>query len=97
MQPNSGALTIQLLPLVFFLFVFYFLLIRPQQKKQKEHKMMIDGVKKNDEIVTVGGVHGTVVNIKEKTFILRIDDNAKMEIDKVSIAYIKKKRDDKTS
>jgi len=97
MQPDSGKVFIQLLPLVFFLFVFYFLLIRPQHRKQKEHQKMIERIKKNDEIVTVGGIHGTVINTKEKTFILRVDDNTKIEIDKNSIAYVEKKRNDTTS
>ena len=97
MQPNSVPPMLQMLPLFFFIFIFYFLLIRPQQKKQKEHNIMVNNLKKNDEVVTTGGVHGTIVNIKDKTFVVRIDDAAKMEIDKYSIAYVKKKRDDKNS
>jgi preprotein translocase subunit YajC len=53
---------------------------------------MIMSLKKNDEVVTVGGIHGTIVNIKEKTFILRVDDNTKIEVDKNSIAYLKKRQ-----
>lgn len=92
MQPNSAPFVVQMLPLVFFAFIFYFLLIKPQQKKQKEHREMIDGIKKNDQIVTNGGIHGTVVNIKDKTFVMRVDDNTKFEIDKTSITYIKKEK-----
>ena len=83
--------------LIIFLFIFYMLILRPQQKKQKEHQSMLTTIKKNDEVVTMGGIHGTVVNVKEKTFVVRIDDNTKIEIDKGSIAYMKRKRDDKTS
>jgi len=98
MQQNSSQLVIQQLLFLFpLLVIFYFILIRPQQKKQKEHKQMIEGIKKNDEVVTAGGIHGTIVNVKDKTFILRIDEGAKMEIDKISVSYIKKKRDDKAS
>ncbi len=97
MQPNSVPLVYQLLPLIFFVGIFYFLILRPQQKKQKEHEVMVKSLKKNDEVVTIGGIHGTIVNVKEKTFILRIDDNAKVEIDKGSVAYVIKKRDDKAS
>lgn len=89
MQPNAGIFNF--VPLVFVFLVFYFLIIRPQQKKQKEHQAMVDGLKKNDEVVTNGGVHGTIVNVKEKTFILRVDDNSKIEIDKNFIGYIKTK------
>ncbi|OPX30394.1 MAG: preprotein translocase subunit YajC [Candidatus Omnitrophica bacterium 4484_171] len=97
MQANTPSFAIQIMPFVFLIFIFYFFIIKPQQKKQKEHKQMIEGIKKNDEIVTAGGIHGTVVSVKDKTFILRIDEGAKMEIDKVSVSYIKKKRDDKTA
>ena len=91
-MPQSGAVNsiVQLLPLALIFIIFYFLLIRPQKLKEKEHQKMIAGVAKNDEIVTLGGIHGTVVNLKEKTLLLRIDENAKMEIDKGSVAYIKK-------
>ena len=92
MQSNPAPFVVQMLPLVFFAFIFYFLLIKPQQKKQKEHQEMIDGIKKNDQIVTNGGIHGTVVNIKDKTFVMRVDDNTKLEIDKASITYIKKEK-----
>jgi len=92
MQPTPNAGIMNFVPLIFIFAVFYFLIIRPQQKKQKEHKALIDGLKKNDEVVTSGGIHGTIVNAKEKTFVLRIDENAKIEIDKNSVAYLKKSR-----
>ncbi len=50
---------------------------------------MLSGLNKNDEVVTTGGIHGTVVNVKDKTVTLRIDDNVKIEIDRSGIAYIK--------
>ncbi|RKY44019.1 MAG: preprotein translocase subunit YajC [Candidatus Omnitrophota bacterium] len=92
MGQTQGAGLIQLLPLIFLFVVFYFLLIRPQRKKQIEHQKMIENLKKNDEVVTVGGIHGTIINVKEKTFVIRVDDNVKIEIDKSSIAYVKKQR-----
>ena len=92
MQANPGMSIMNLVPLIFIFVVFYFFLIRPQQKKQKEHQRMIGELKKNDEVVTSGGVHGTIVNVKEKTFVVRVDENAKIEIDKSAIAYVKKVR-----
>jgi len=80
---------IQFFPLVLIFIIFYFLLIRPQKQKEKEHQKMLASVEKNDEVVTLSGIHGTVVNVKEKTLILRIDENVKIEIEKSSIAYIK--------
>ncbi|MCX5710569.1 MAG: preprotein translocase subunit YajC [Candidatus Omnitrophica bacterium] len=79
-----------LVPLVLIFVIFYFMLIRPQKKQQHEHKKMLEGIAKNDEIVTSGGIHGTVINVKDKTVIVRIDENVKMEIEKSSVAYIKR-------
>ncbi len=90
MAQTAASPLVQLFPLALIFIIFYFLLIRPQKQKEKEHQKMIAGVNKNDEIVTLGGIHGVVVNVKEKTLILRIDENVKMEIEKSSIAYIKK-------
>jgi len=89
-QQTSVNPLVQLFPLVLIFVVFYFLLIRPQKQKEKQHQKMLGGVTKNDEVVTSGGIHGTIVAVKEKTVTLRIDDNVKMEIEKNSIAYIKK-------
>jgi len=88
-QPNAIA---SLMPIIFIFGIFYFLLIRPQQKKQKEHAKMTSELKKNDEVVTNGGIHGTVVNVKDTTLILKIDDNVKIEINKSTVAYLKKSR-----
>ena len=82
-----------LIPLVLIFVVFYFLLIRPQKAKEKEHQKMIGGLNKNDEVVTSGGIHGTVINVKDRTVTLRIDDNVKVEIEKTCIAFLKKNPD----
>ncbi|MFH1201359.1 MAG: preprotein translocase subunit YajC [Candidatus Omnitrophota bacterium] len=93
-MPNQAVNPIlNFLPLIFVLFIFYFLVFAPQQKQQKEHRRMIDGLKKNDEIVTAAGIHGTIVNVKDKTFIVRVDDNAKIEIDKSAVSYLIKKQE----
>lgn len=83
---------LQFLPLVFLFVVFYFLILRPQQKKQKEHEQMLTKLDKNDEVITSGGVHATVVSVGEKTIILRIADSVKIEIEKGSIQTVKKSR-----
>ena len=59
----------------------------------KESKRLIAALKKNDEVVTSGGIHGTIVNVKDKTVTLRIDDNVRMEVQRGSISTIKKKRE----
>jgi preprotein translocase subunit YajC len=88
-QQSAASPLIQLFPLVLIFVIFYFLLIRPQKQKEKEHQKMLAGINRNDEVVTLGGIHGTVVSVKEKTLTLRIDENVKMEIEKNSVAYIK--------
>lgn len=81
---------INLFPLILIFIIFYFLLIRPQKAREKEHSKMLSNLNKNDEVVTSGGIHGTIVNVKDKTVILRIDDNVKIEIEKNAVAYVKK-------
>ncbi|MDD5618298.1 MAG: preprotein translocase subunit YajC [Candidatus Omnitrophica bacterium] len=88
---NQSPFASMLVPIIIIYIIFYFILIRPQKQEQKNRKRMIDELKKNDEVVTNSGVHGTIVNVKEKTFMLRVDDNVKIEIEKNSIAYLKKK------
>lgn len=78
------------LPMVLAMFaIMYFLVLRPQQKKQKELADMISKLEKNNEVVTSSGIHGTVVNVNEKTVVLRIADNVKVEIEKSHIAHKK--------
>ena len=79
-----------LFPLVIIFVIFYFMLIRPQKSREKEHQKLLNNLNKNDDVVTTGGVHGTIVNVKDKTVILRIDENVKIEIEKSSVAYVKK-------
>jgi len=88
-QAQAASPLVNLLPLVFIFIIFYFLLIRPQKQRDKEHKKMLGNLNKNDEVVTTGGIHGTIVNVKDKTFILRVDENVKIEIDKNCVAYKK--------
>jgi preprotein translocase subunit YajC len=81
----------QLITIVLIIGVFYFLLIRPQKKQQEEHKKMLAALKKNDEVITVGGIHGTIANVKDTTVTLKVDDNVKIEVQKSSIASVKRK------
>ncbi|MDE2027289.1 MAG: preprotein translocase subunit YajC, partial [Candidatus Omnitrophica bacterium] len=63
--------------------------IRPQQQQQKKFKDMMANIKKNDEVVTTSGIHGTVAIVKEKTIVVRVDEGCRIEFDKESIASIK--------
>ncbi|MCH7688981.1 MAG: preprotein translocase subunit YajC, partial [Planctomycetes bacterium] len=79
------------LPLLLMFAIFYFLLIRPQQKKQKEHRNLMSSLEKNNEVITAGGLHGTVVSVKDSTVTLRIADNVRVEVEKSSISHVKSK------
>jgi len=76
------------LPFIAIFAVMYFLMIRPQQKKQKQHQAMLNELKKGDRIITSGGIYGTISGIKEKEAILiiKIDDNVKVELARGSVA-----------
>ena len=75
----------QMLPFVLIFFIFYFLIIRPQQKKQKEHQVMLDELKKGDRVVTTGGIHGVVSKIGEGTVTLEIADKVRILVDRPQI------------
>lgn len=68
--------------------IFYFLIIRPQNKKQKAAQAMIAAVKKGDRVVTIGGIHGLVNSVKDKTVIIKVDDSTKLEFTKSAIASV---------
>ena len=91
MMGASGNPLMNLMLVILIFIVFYFLLIRPQKKTQDEHKKMVAGLKKNDEVITAGGIHGTIVNVKDHTVTLKVDDNVKVEVQKNSIATMKRK------
>lgn len=77
--------------LILMLVMMYFLTIRPQRKKQKELQAQIEALKSGDNIITVGGLHGLVTNIKDRTLILKVADNVKLEFEKSSVATVIKK------
>ena len=89
-QANNPLLQSMIIPYILIFVIFYFLVFKPQKDKQKQHKEMIANLKKNDQVVTSGGIYGTVVNVKEKTVVVRIDDNAKMEVDREAISTVVK-------
>lgn len=89
-QAQMGAL-FNLFPLILIFGIFYFLLIRPQKKQERERRSMLNKMNKNDEVVTSGGIHGTIVNVKDKTVIVRVDDNVKLEVEKSCVGYVKNK------
>lgn len=65
--------------------VMWFFMIRPQRKQQKELQKFRDGLKKGDKIVTVGGIYGTVVEVKDRSLLIEVDNNVKIRVDKNSV------------
>lgn len=84
-----GPLTM-LLPFAVMFLIFYVLVFRPQSKARKGIEVMLKNLKKYDEIVTTGGIFGTVVNVKPDTITLRVDENVRIEIERSAIARIVK-------
>jgi preprotein translocase subunit YajC len=98
--PTAGAqpdLLQTLLPFLFMGVIFYFLLIRPQQKRQKQHQQLMANLKTGDRVVTSSGIHGLIANVKETTFLLKVADNVKIEIDKSAVAGVEKTSEPKAT
>lgn len=84
----GGGLFSMIFPFILMIAVFYFLLIRPQQKKQKARTAMLSALKKGDKIITIGGLHGTIVEITDDTVVLRVNDVTKLTFDRSSISHV---------
>ena len=85
-QPQQGSLLMSVLPFILIIAIFYFFIIRPQNKKQKETEKMINALKKGDKVVTIGGIHGVVTSTKEKTVTVKVDSNTTVECNLSAIA-----------
>ena len=75
-----------LLPFVLIFAAMWFLLIAPQRKKQKQHDKMVQALEPGTDVVTLGGIYGTITSVKDDRFVLKIADNVKVEVTKASIA-----------
>lgn len=84
MEQYSGLISIAIM-----FAIFYFLLIRPQQKRQKERNAMLDALKKGDKIVTLGGIHGVIVELDDDTFVLRVAENLKITFERSAVSHVK--------
>jgi preprotein translocase subunit YajC len=86
--PSAGGM---LIPMIAIFAIMYFLIIRPQSKRQKELAARVSNLKTGDKVITSGGIHGIVSNVKEGTTLsLKIADNVKIEVDKTAIASVEK-------
>ncbi|UCF77967.1 MAG: preprotein translocase subunit YajC [Candidatus Eiseniibacteriota bacterium] len=90
-EGQSGGPYAGLLMILIIFGIFYFLLIRPQMKRQKQHQAMVSSLRKGDKVITTGGIHGTVVGVKEDVATLKIADQVKIEVSKSCVASIKER------
>jgi len=84
----TGSLVSTIVTFGLVFVIFYFLIIRPQNKKQKQMQQMIAGVKKGDKVVTIGGVHGVVASVKESTVVVKVDESSRIEFSKSAISSV---------
>lgn len=85
-QDGGGGIFSTILMFAFIIAIFYFMIIRPQQKRQKERQKLLDSVQKGDKVITIGGVHGVVEGVEEKTLLIKIADNVKVKVERSAIS-----------
>ncbi len=86
MTPQEGDNPlVSLLPLVLIVVVFYFFMIRPQMKKQKDLRSFREAVKNGDKIMTIGGIHGKIVEVSDQTVIVEVENKMRLKVDKSAL------------
>jgi len=86
LQAAGGSSMMSFLPMVLIIVVFYFFMIRPQMKKQKDHKKYIEELGVNSKIVTTAGIHGRIVEVSDTTFLVDVGSGVRIRFDKSAIA-----------
>jgi preprotein translocase subunit YajC len=86
--PGSGLLG--MLPFLFLIVIMYYVMIRPQMRRQKEAAKLVSALKTGDQVVTASGIHGLITNVKETTVIVKVADNVKIEMEKSAVTNVLK-------
>ena len=86
----GGGIGSFFVPLIFIFIIMYFVMIRPQKKRQEQQQKLIASLKTGDHVVTNAGIHGLISNVKETTVLVKVADNVKIEIDKSAITNVLK-------
>jgi len=86
----GGGIGSFFVPLIFIFIIMYFVMIRPQKKRQEQQQKLIGNLKTGDRVVTNAGIHGLISNVKETTVLVKVADNVKLEIDKSAITNVLK-------
>ncbi|MDA8387838.1 MAG: preprotein translocase subunit YajC [Nitrospiraceae bacterium] len=90
---GSGSMIGSFIPLILIFVIFYFLLIRPQQKRAKEHKQMLEAIKRGDKVVTSGGLYGVVEQVDQNILTIKIAENVKVKVGKAYIATVRTEKE----
>lgn len=90
---GEGGLMSTMIMLVLVFGIMYFMMIRPQQKRAKQHQEMIGALKKGDKVVLSGGVHGTIAGTEEKTLLVQIADNVKVKVERNAVSSVVREAD----
>jgi preprotein translocase subunit YajC len=88
--PSGPSTLVSLAPLILVFVIFYFLLIRPQQKKAKEHRELLEKLKKNDEVMTSGGIYGKVIALSDTVITLEVAPNVRIRVNRPQISAVVK-------
>jgi len=86
-QGDAGGF-MTFLPLVAIIAIFYFLILRPQKKRQQEAQKMLSALRKGDRVVTIGGIHGIIQSVRDNTVIVKVDENVKLEFNRAAISGV---------
>jgi preprotein translocase subunit YajC len=88
--PGAGGGLLNILPFVLMFVVAYYVMIRPQMRRQKEQAKLVSSLKTGDRVVTSSGIHGLISNVKETTVIVKVADNVKLEMEKTAVTTVVK-------
>ena len=86
----AGSGLIGMLPFVFIFVIMYYVMLRPQMRRQKEQARLVASLKTGDRVVTASGIHGLISNVKDKTVIVKVADNVKLEMEKTAVTNVLK-------
>ncbi|MGZ4966998.1 MAG: preprotein translocase subunit YajC [Chthoniobacterales bacterium] len=85
---GQGAGLISFLPFIFIFVIMYYVMIRPQMRRQKEQARLVSALKTGDRVITASGIHGLISNVKDRTVIVKVADNVKIEMEKSAITTV---------
>ncbi len=91
---GGSNLLVMLVTFALIIGVFYFLVIRPQNRKQKDSQKMLQSLRKNDRVATIGGIRGIIVAVKEDSVVIKVDDNTKIEFNKGAVSQVLERKEE---